>query len=135
VHLEKKTWSVIRTISLTKEQLPSIDGHELLIKVRSVSLNFRDIAIATSQYPFPVKDEVVPCSDMMGEVTQVGESARGFQVGDKVVVAFDPTALYGTSENWNNGLGGPRDSVLAEHIRISYQAAVKVPESSLSDAQ
>lgn len=118
-----------------KEQLRSIDRHELLVKVRSVALNFRDIAIATSQYPFPVKDEVVPCSDMMGEVLQVGDSAQGFQPGDRIVVAFDPTALYGTIDSWDNGLGGPRDGVLAEHIRIPYQAAVKLPVASLSDAQ
>ena len=117
------------------ENIPTIDRHELLVKVRSVALNFRDVAIATSKYPFPVKDNVVPCSDMMGEVHSVGEAVTGFGPGDKVVVAFDPTTIYGTVQNWKNGLGGPKDGVLAEYVRISHQAVVKLPESSLTDAQ
>lgn len=117
------------------EEIPTIDRHELLIKVRSVALNYRDVAIVTSKYPFPVKDDVVPCSDAMGEVHQVGESVRGFVTGDKVVVAFDPSTLYGTIQNWENALGGPKDGVLAEYIRVSYEGVVKLPESSLTDAQ
>lgn len=117
------------------EDIPTIDRHELLVKVRSVALNFRDFAIAMSKYPFPVKEDVVPCSDAMGEVHQVGESVSGFSTGDKIVVAFDPTTLYGTIQDWDNSLGGPKDGVLAEYIRVPYEAAVKLPESTLSDAQ
>lgn len=118
------------------EPVPEIDRHELLIKVRSVALNFRDVAIATSQYPFPVKDDVVPCSDAMGEIHQVGSSVQGFAKGDKVVVAFDPTALYGTIDNWEHGLGGPTDGVLRQYLRVPYHGAVKLPaESSLKDEE
>jgi hypothetical protein len=35
--------------------------------VRSVALNQRDVAIATSTYPLPVKYQVIPCSDMASE--------------------------------------------------------------------
>jgi NADPH:quinone reductase-like Zn-dependent oxidoreductase len=118
-----------------QEPIPQIDQHELLIKVRSVALNFRDAAIATKIYPFPVKDNVIPGSDAMGEVVKVGSSVQGFEAGDKVVIAFDPTALYGTIPNWNNGLGGPKDGVLAEYIAVPFQSVVKLPESTLSDAQ
>jgi NADPH:quinone reductase-like Zn-dependent oxidoreductase len=118
------------------EEIPTIDRHELLIKVRSVALNYRDVAIATSKYPFSVKENLVPCSDMMGEVYQVGEMVPGFNTGDRIVVSFDPTALYGTIDNWDNALGGPKDGVLAEYVPVSYEAAVKIPEgSSQSDAQ
>lgn len=119
-----------------EEPIPAIDRHELLIKVRSVALNFRDIAIANSKYPFPVKDNVVPCSDAMGEVHDVGSSVKGFSKGDKVVIAFDPTALYGPINNWNHGLGGPSDGVLRQFIRIPYQGVVKIPDgSSVKDEQ
>lgn len=118
------------------EPIPEIESHELLIKVRSVALNFRDVAISTSKYPFPVKDDVVPCSDAMGEVHQVGAAVQGFKKGDRVVIAFDPTALYGTIDNWENGLGGPTDGVLREYISVPYQGVVKIPEgSTLRDEQ
>ncbi|KAI7975377.1 hypothetical protein EIK77_000221 [Talaromyces pinophilus] len=118
------------------EAIPTIDRHELLIKVRSVALNYRDVAIATSKYPFPTKDDLIPCSDAMGEVAEVGSSVEGFEQGDKVVIAFDPTAQYGTIDNWNHALGGPTDGVLSQYVRISYTGAVKVPpESTLKDEQ
>lgn len=118
------------------EPIPTIDRHELLIKVRSVALNYRDIAIATSKYPFPTKEDLVPCSDAMGEVAEVGSSVEGFQAGDKVIVAFDPTAQYGTIDNWDHALGGPKDGVLREYIAVPYTGAVKLPAgSTLKDEQ
>lgn len=40
----------------------------LSIKIKAVALNYRDIAISTGLYPFPVKTNVVPYSDASGEV-------------------------------------------------------------------
>jgi NADPH:quinone reductase-like Zn-dependent oxidoreductase len=117
------------------EDIPTIDRHELLVKVRSVALNYRDVAIATSKYPFSVKDNLVPCSDRMGEVHQVGEMVPGFNTRNRVVVAFDPTALYGTIQNWDNGLGGPKDGVLAEYIRKSDEGDVNVSRSTVGGSE
>jgi len=119
-----------------KEPIPTAGKHEVLIAVKSVALNFRDIAIATGKYPFPVKKNVVPGSDAAGDVVEIGEGVSGFKLGDKVIVAFDPTTLYGPIKNWSNGLGGPVDGVLQEYISVPAQAVVKIPESStLSYAQ
>lgn len=85
------------------EDIPTISRYEVLIKVRGVSLKYRDIAIATSKYPFPVKDSVVPCSDAAGDVVQVGEAVKSFAVGDKVVASFDVTNIFGPQQNWSNG--------------------------------
>ena len=60
--------------------------YEVLIKVHAVSPNYRDIAVATSQYPFPVKDNLIPCSDAAGVVVEVGEGVKGIVKGDHVVV-------------------------------------------------
>ncbi|CAG7955321.1 unnamed protein product [Penicillium nalgiovense] len=118
------------------EPIPSAGKHEVLIAVKSVSLNFRDIAIATGKYPFPVKDQVVPGSDAAGDIVETGEGVSGFKRGDKVIVSFDPTTLYGPIKNWGNGLGGPVDGVLREYIAVPAQAVVKIPANSkLSYAQ
>lgn len=58
-------------LQVFKEPIPSVDKYEVLIRVRSVALNYRDIAIATSTYLLPIKDQVVPCSDVAGEVAHV----------------------------------------------------------------
>ncbi|KAL2840054.1 NAD(P)-binding protein [Aspergillus pseudoustus] len=119
-----------------KEPRPSAGKHEVLIKVRSVALNFRDIAIATGKYPFPVKENLVPGSDLAGDIVQLGESVSGLQEGDKVVVAFDPTTTYGPIKSWANALGGPVDGVLSEYVVAPESGVVKVPnESTLSYAQ
>ncbi|KAJ5976827.1 hypothetical protein N7501_000169 [Penicillium viridicatum] len=96
-----------------KEPIPTAGKHEVLIAVKSVALNFRDIAIATSKYPFPIKKNVVPGSDAAGDVVEIGEGVSGFKLGDK-----------------GNGLGGPVDGVLREYISVPAQAVVKIPENS-----
>ena len=120
----------VRNLKAFNEPIPKPAKHEVLVKVHAVSLNFRDIAIATSQYPFPVKDSVVPCSDAAGEVVQVGEGVKKVAVGDRVVGTFDPTNLFGQQADWLNSQGGPVDGVLREYVTIPAVAAVKVPKDS-----
>jgi len=46
-----------------QEDIPTINQHEVLIKIRAVSLNYRDLLILNDRYPMALKDNVVPCSD------------------------------------------------------------------------
>lgn len=117
----------VRNLKAFKEEIPKPSKHEVLIKVHSVSLNYRDIGIATSGYPFPVKDNVVPCSDAAGVVVEVGEAVKSLSKGDRVIGTSDPTNLYGQQMDWLNGHGGPVDGVLREYFTIPAAAAVKLP--------
>ncbi|GAP88930.2 putative alcohol dehydrogenase [Rosellinia necatrix] len=120
----------------TQEPIPEPLPHEVLIKIRSVALNYRDLAIATGTYPFPVKDSVVPCSDISGDVVRAGANVDGFAPGDKVIASFDQQTLYGPIKSWTHGLGGPIDGGLREYIALPGANLVKVPAStSLSYAQ
>lgn len=123
-----------RDLVLVEEPIPECSKYEVLIKVHSVSLNYRDLVIANSQYPFPVKDNVIPCSDVAGEVVEAGE-ATGFKKGDKVVSTFDISNLYGMQRDWEHGLGGPVEGVLRQYVSLPATSLVKLPESSLSFAQ
>ena len=120
----------VRNLKAFKESIPEPAKHEVLIKVHSVSLNYRDIAIATSTYPFPVKDNVIPCSDAAGVVVQVGEGVKRVAVGDHVIGTLDFTNIYGPQMDWLNGQGGPVDGVLREYVSIPAISAVKVPKDS-----
>ncbi|KAJ5211091.1 NAD(P)-binding protein [Penicillium cf. griseofulvum] len=120
----------VRNLKAFKEAIPEPSKHEVLIKVHSVSLNYRDIGVATSLYPFPVKDNVVPCSDAAGVVVKVGEGVSKLAVGDHVVGTFDPTNLFGQQVDWLNGQGGPVDGVLREYVSLPASATVKVPKES-----
>ncbi|CZR62994.1 related to zinc-containing alcohol dehydrogenase [Phialocephala subalpina] len=114
------------------EPIPIIDKNEILIKVRSIALNYRDVAIATSTYPLPVKDQVIPCSDMAGEVTQVGDLVTRFSVGDSVLAPINPAFLYGPlkDEYASDSFGGPKDGMLREYIALQAHAVIKLPKSS-----
>jgi NADPH:quinone reductase-like Zn-dependent oxidoreductase len=59
---------------------------EVMIKIRAISLNARDLQIATDQYPAPhaIKDNLVPVSDAAGEIVEVGGEVAGWKVGDRV---------------------------------------------------
>lgn len=59
---------------------------EVIVKIRAISLNARDLQIATDKYPAPhaIKDDLVPVSDAAGEVVQLGEGVDGWKVGDRV---------------------------------------------------
>uniref|UniRef100_K3XCM8 Enoyl reductase (ER) domain-containing protein n=1 Tax=Globisporangium ultimum (strain ATCC 200006 / CBS 805.95 / DAOM BR144) TaxID=431595 RepID=K3XCM8_GLOUD len=76
------------------EPVPTLAAHEVLVEVRGVTLNYRDLAISNGTYPFPVKDNVVPCSDSAGVVAAVGDAVEDISVGDRVVANFDRSNLY-----------------------------------------
>ena len=101
-----------------REAVPSAGAGEVVVEVRGVGLNYRDVAIATDQYPLSVKDDVVPCADVAGVIVEVGERARGVAVGDRVISAVNPAHLYGPyDENCADAtLGGLTDGVLREFI-------------------
>lgn len=64
------------------EPIPKVQPHEVLIKVHASTLNFRDLVITTGDYPFPVKDNVIPLSDAAGTIDQVGSDVSGFEKGE-----------------------------------------------------
>lgn len=120
----------IQCLTLFEDPIPVPRPHEALIKVRSVSLNYRDVAISTGTYPFPVKDNVVPCCDLAGDVVEVENAVEDIHVGDKVVSHWDMKTLYGPMKGWQHGLGGPIDGALREYIVLPAAVLVQVPKDS-----
>ncbi|RDW64678.1 hypothetical protein BP6252_10329 [Coleophoma cylindrospora] len=118
-----------------KEPIPTADKYEVVVKVRSVALNYRDVAIATSKYPLPVKEQVIPCSDMAGEVWQVGELVHELVVGDSVIAPLSTSFLYGVMNDSYEAFGGTVDGMLQEYIAIPAHALIKLPKSSHSFTQ
>ncbi|KAL7928395.1 hypothetical protein V8C35DRAFT_333009 [Trichoderma chlorosporum] len=126
----------IDDLKVSRESIPEPVAHEVLIRIHNVALNFRDVAIATGKYPFPIKENVVPGSDFAGEVVSVGNKVEGFEKGDKVIASFDLHTLYGAMKDWRHSLGGCYDGALREYIALPSSALIKIPvESTLSFAQ
>lgn len=85
------------------EGIPKVQPHEVLIQIRATTLNYRgmkrdsegekkfadaweDIVVANGQYPFPVKDNVVPLSDAAGSITEIGSDVTGFEKGENLLI-------------------------------------------------
>eukprot|EP00873_Tetraselmis_striata_P012572 jgi/Tetstr1/432836/TSEL_022185.t1 len=59
----------------------SLGPHEVLVQVRAVGLNFRDVLNVLGEYPGDPGD---PGSDVAGVVVRVGAEVTGFKAGDNV---------------------------------------------------
>ena len=73
--------------------------------------------VARHTYPMPTKENVVPGSDMAGEITAVGTEVIGWRVGERVCANFMLDAIFGdvTKETRESGMGAPVDGVLTEY--------------------
>ncbi|RDW67445.1 zinc-dependent alcohol dehydrogenase family protein [Aspergillus mulundensis] len=122
------TRTAFEDLTSYQEDIPTPSAHEVLIKVRAISLNSRDCQIATSQYPFPIKENLIPASDAAGEIIQVGDGVVDFSKGDRVLTCFDLNRLYGPSKHpVATQAGGGLDGVMAQFIVRPASAVVKVP--------
>ncbi|KAF7349034.1 Alcohol dehydrogenase superfamily protein [Mycena venus] len=104
-------------------------GYEVLVKTHAVSLQFRDLLIATQQYPSSVLPNLVPCSDMAGEVIAVGEDVKQWKAGDRVCANFflDKLNDVQTPETDESALGGATQGVLTEYRSFPAHSLVAIP--------
>lgn len=102
---------------------------EVLMKVRAVSLNYRDymnvMGIKGVTGPIPR----IPCSDGAGEVAAVGEGVSAWKAGDRVVCPFMPTWLEGeyTQAHAAQALGGAVEGMLRELAVVRAESLLPVP--------
>lgn len=103
---------------------------QVLLEMRAVSLNYRDLLMVRGHYnprqPLPL----VPCSDGVGEIIALGEGVDDLAVGDRVATCFFQTWGGGppTADKIRGTLGGPLDGTLAERMAVSAKGVVRVPE-------
>ena len=103
---------------------------EVLLAMKAASLNYRDILMVNGHYnprqPLPL----VPCSDGVGEVVEVGEGVSRVAPGDRVSTLFCQKWLGGAPDKAKLGstLGGPHDGTLTEFMVLPEDGVVPVPE-------
>lgn len=102
---------------------------QVVVKVRAVSINFRDMMMVKGQYNPKLKTPMVPCSDAAGEVTAIGEGVTRVKPGDRVCGIFMQGWLGGDFNEAvaRTALGGAIDGVLAESVVFSQEGVVPIP--------
>ncbi|OHW95494.1 alcohol dehydrogenase [Colletotrichum incanum] len=106
--------SSVNDLCVGTEPVPEPPSYEVLIRIRSVALNYRDFAVATGKYPFPVKDYVVPCSDVAGDVVKVGSQMT--DLTKTTALAAASTAVCGST----SPLPAPALVNISSDVSLSY---------------
>lgn len=122
--------SGIDALKVHEETMPRVQRGELLLKIRAVSLNYRDVAVVLGRYVWNTKAGLIPCSDAAAEVVEVGEGVVAFKPGDRVLSTFHPRWFGGrppvtlVNDTYGNGV----DGWLCEYKVVSQEAVVPLPD-------
>src|SRR5262245_45420353 len=103
-------------LTMVDRPVSPLGPHDVRVRVRAVSLNYRDLTIARGTKARPRPKPIVAASDGAGEVVAVGEQVTRFRVGDRVAALFFPHWLDGelSAAQHVAALGGSVDGMLAE---------------------
>ncbi len=120
----------IDALTFDEIDLPEPQPHEVLVAVRAVSLNYRDLLLVTGKYDPNVAKPRIPCSDGAGEIVTVGSAVTRFKPGDRVMPNFFPDWQDEppTHAKQTHALGGSVDGMLTTHQLLPEDSLVAVPE-------
>ena len=128
-----RAWAIdqfgIPNLKLVERPEPTAGPGQVIVAVRAVSLNYRDLLMVKGQYNPRLPLPRVPCSDGAGEIVAVGPGVTQVAVGDRVCGTF--------MQLWHSGpindvaarstLGGDLDGMMAERVVLAEEGVVKVP--------
>ncbi|KAF9465607.1 hypothetical protein BDZ94DRAFT_1253518 [Collybia nuda] len=118
-------------LTIRKKTIEWPKTNEVLVKVHAVSLQFRDLMVSTGTYSAECPDaNLVPCSDMAGEIIAVGEDVKGWKIGDRVCSNFATEHIHGDISYVINksALGGQSPGVLTEYRTFPSYSLVLIPD-------
>ncbi|OJZ84284.1 hypothetical protein ASPFODRAFT_62284 [Aspergillus luchuensis CBS 106.47] len=118
------------SLVLREVSKPSPKQGQILVRIKAVSLNWRDGIIALGTYPFPGPDALVPGSDGAGIVEEVGEGVTEWKVGDRVLANFTQDHIAGklNKKSLLSQLGGEIQGLLGEYFIFPKLGVVKIPD-------
>lgn len=104
---------------------PTPGPGQVVVKIRAVSLNYRDLLMVRGHYNPKLHLPRIPVSDGAGEVVAIGSGVTHFRVGDRVAGLFQ--------QNWQEGQPSAEKSrgALADDVEGMLAEFVLLPESGL----
>jgi NADPH:quinone reductase-like Zn-dependent oxidoreductase len=130
-----KAWTLeagfgFENLKLVDRPEPKPGPGQIVVRVRAVSLNYRDLLVVKGLYNPKMSLPRIPCSDGAGEVAAVGQGVSRVKVGDRVAAIFHQRWLAGgiTETLARSTLGGDLDGMIAEQVLLSEDGVVAIPE-------
>ena len=120
----------ISNLTLAEVATPVPGPDDVLIRIRAVSLNYRDLDTVRGTYPGGKYDlPFTPTSDAAGEVVAIGNRVTNLRLGDRVVPNF--WQKWQTGETPPPGavhLAGALPGLLRELAVLPAAGLLKIPE-------
>ncbi len=130
-----KAWEIkdtfaIESLTLSERPDPALLAGHVRVRVKAVSLNYRDLVTVKHGGARQVRLPLIPCSDGAGEVVEVGPGVTRVKTGERVAGIFFQNWLAGDilSEHFASALGGSIDGMLADRVVLHEDGIVRIPD-------
>jgi NADPH:quinone reductase-like Zn-dependent oxidoreductase len=129
-----RVWQIssfgVDSLEFVERPTPAPEAGEVLVKVRAISFNYRDLMVVKGLYNPKLKLPRIPISDGAGEVVAVGEGVTAWKPGDRVAAIFMQNWIDGppNADKSRGALGGDVDGMLAEFVVLKASGLVAIPE-------
>lgn len=130
-----KAWAVTDTFAIDALKLSErpdapLQPGQVRVRVKAVSLNYRDLMTVKHGGARAVKLPLIPCSDGAGEVVEIGAGVTRVKKGDRVAGLFFQNWLAGdiTASAFASALGGAIDGMLADQAVLHEDGVIRVPD-------
>ncbi|WP_239143097.1 NAD(P)-dependent alcohol dehydrogenase [Variovorax sp. WS11] len=133
-----KVWQLAEwgrdNLRIAERDVPRAGPNDVLVRVRAASLNFRDKpALEGERIGDRAPRPFTPCSDMGGEIVELGADVKRLKIGERVCANFYTDWLDGMAPAnmhlTGRALGWSLQGTLAEYVMVPESAIVKVPDT------
>jgi NADPH:quinone reductase-like Zn-dependent oxidoreductase len=118
----------IDRLTTVEVERPRARAGQVVLRMKAASINYVDLQIARGEFGWP-RAGIIPLSDGVGEVIEVGEGVERVAVGDRVAGIFEQGWISGPllPSYPTTHLGNRIDGVLAEYVALDANGVVRVP--------
>lgn len=123
-------------LRLTDKPIPHPQPAEVLVRIKAVSLNYRDKLVVEGQYNPAMSFPITQVADAVGEVVETGAKVTRFRTGDRIITQYATSWIEGEpkGDESTHTLGNTIHGALAEYMVLDEKALVSAP-SYLSDQE
>lgn len=125
--------NLLNNLSLTTIPIPIAGPNEVIIRIRAVALNFRDLLVLSDLYGLPTQNGITPCLDASGTIHSAGPGSKWHdQIGTKVIVALTKDWVDGdvAALNFLNVLGAAgKNGTLSQYVVLDDGFLVRAPHN------